>query len=48
MSYLMLRARIRCGYNILTGEIKEAILDPPLPRPSEALAQWNKSKGKNP
>ncbi|CAN0137362.1 unnamed protein product [Ascophyllum nodosum] len=33
----------RCGYNILTGQSKDEVVDPPAPKPSEALAHWSKN-----
>lgn len=31
----------RCGYNILTGQPRGEIVDPPAPKPSEKLAHWS-------
>ncbi|CBJ25482.1 conserved unknown protein [Ectocarpus siliculosus] len=35
----------RCGYNILTGQPREEIVDPPVPKPSDAVALWSHHQG---
>jgi len=35
----------RCGYNILTGQPRGEIVDPPPPEPSSALAHWSHHGG---
>lgn len=35
----------RCGYNILTGQPREEIVDPPVPKPSDAVAHWSHHEG---
>ncbi|CAM9526205.1 unnamed protein product [Scytosiphon promiscuus] len=35
----------RCGYNILTGQPRGEIVDPPMPKASEGLAHWSHHQG---